>query len=94
MPNNEIGDTIVVSYLGYEDKIFVISNEIIVAIKLTPSVGILKEVVVTAESDYLYEMIAKLRKNFSKKYCSINVFYGLEYYHCRNDDLDLSKCES
>lgn len=78
LPNNQIGDTIIISYLGYEDKIIVVSNEVIVSIKLMPSVGVIEEVVVTAESDYLYEMIAKLRKNRKTKSKKSKTYFYLE----------------
>ncbi len=78
LPNNQIGDTIIVSYLGYEDEILVVSNETIVAIKLTPSSGVLEEIVVTAESDYLYDMIVKLRRNKKTKSRKAKTYFYLE----------------
>jgi hypothetical protein len=78
LPNNQIGDTIVISYLGYDDKILVISNEILKEVRLTPSAGILEEVVVTAESDYLYDMIIKLRRNKKTKSKKAKTYFYLE----------------
>ncbi|MFK7773328.1 MAG: carboxypeptidase-like regulatory domain-containing protein [Saprospiraceae bacterium] len=78
LPNNKIGDTIIVSYLGYEDEIFVISNDVILIIKLTPSSGTLEEVVVTAESGYLYDMVAKLRKKKRTKSREAKTYFYLE----------------
>ena len=78
LPNNQIGDTIVISYLGYEDKILILSHEIVEVIELTPSAGILKEIVVTAESDYLYEMIIKLRRNRKTKSRKAKTYFYLE----------------
>ena len=78
LPNNQIGDTIIISYLGYDDGIFVVSNEVIVAIKLVPSSGVLDEIVVTAESNYLYEMIAKLRRNKKTKSKKAKTYFYLE----------------
>ena len=78
LPNNQIGDTIVVSYLGYDDKILVVSIDGFKEIRLTPSAGVLEEVVVTAESDYLYDMITKLRRHKKTKSRKAKTYFYLE----------------
>ena len=63
LPNNRIGDTIVVSYLGYKDKILIASPNMDSTIRLSPYSALLNEVVVVAESDYLYDIVSKVRKS-------------------------------
>lgn len=78
LPNNQIGDTLIFSYLGYEDEVYVVKKEQLLVIKLQPSIGILEEVVVTAESDYLYDMLAKLRKGKKTKSKKAKTYFYLE----------------
>lgn len=63
LPNNKIGDTIEVSYLGYVSRRIIITDQQPRTILLSRSPGALTEVVVTAEDDYLYELVSAARKN-------------------------------
>ncbi len=78
LPNNRIGDTIVVAYLGYEDEVFVVSENTPKVIRLTPRAALLDEVVVIAERDYLYDMLAKLRKHKRAKPKVSKTYFFLE----------------
>jgi carboxypeptidase-like protein len=78
LPNNRIGDTIVISYLGYEDKVFIISQDMPKEISLSPLSALLDEVVVIADSDYLYDIISKVKKNKKTKSKKSKTYFFLE----------------
>ncbi|MFK8101852.1 MAG: carboxypeptidase-like regulatory domain-containing protein [Saprospiraceae bacterium] len=78
LPNNRIGDTIVVAYLGYEDKIVVVSKNTPSELQLSPRSALLDEVVVIAKSDYLYDIVAKVRKNKRTKARVAKTYFFLE----------------
>ncbi len=78
LPNNRIGDTIVVSYLGYKDKVFIISQDIPKEINLSPLSTLLDEIVVIADADYLYDIISKVKKNKRTKSKKSKTYFFLE----------------
>ncbi|MFK8165444.1 MAG: carboxypeptidase-like regulatory domain-containing protein [Lewinella sp.] len=63
LPNNRIGDTVEVSYLGYISRQIVIAPQMPETIGLNRSNDLLGEVVVTAQDDYLYDLVGEARKN-------------------------------
>lgn len=78
LPNNRIGDTIVVSYLGYKDGVFIISQNMPKKISLSPHSALLDEIVVIADSDYLYDMASKVIKNKKTKSRTSKTYFFLE----------------
>ncbi|MFT6849358.1 MAG: hypothetical protein ACJATA_000153 [Sphingobacteriales bacterium] len=78
LPNNRIGDTILITYLGYEDKLLVVSPNMPKKIGLSSLPSLLGEVVVIADSDYLYDIILKIRKNKGSKTKTSKTYFFLE----------------
>ncbi len=63
LPRCQVGDTILVSYLGYQDFSLVTTDVINYTVEMTSRKNILSEVVVTADDSYLYEIVHKIKKN-------------------------------
>lgn len=80
LPNNHIGDTVVISYLGYKEEKIVIGYEAIMDIKLVPNTSTLSNVVVTANSDYLYDLIAKVRNSRRSRIRTAKTYFYLETF--------------
>lgn len=78
LPGNQLGDTIVISYLGYIDEVLVLTNNTPNEIALDPSPALLGEVVVIADNDYLYQMINQARRNKSTRTRSSKTYFFLE----------------
>lgn len=78
LPNNRLGDTIVVSYLGYQDNIFIISQDMPNEISLSPLSAFLDEIVVVADSDYLYDIVSNVRQNKRTKSRTSKTYFFLE----------------
>lgn len=78
LPNNQQGDTIVISYLGYENKEIVITGNFPKTIRLTPITSMLDQVVVVADDDYLYDFVSKLRKKKRTKTRNSKTYFFLE----------------
>ena len=78
LPDNQLGDSIVVSYIGYENKVIVISRELPRVIEMKPRSAFLNEVTVIAQSDYLYDMVANIRKNRKTKSKTSKTYFFLE----------------
>ncbi len=78
LPNNQLGDTIVVSYLGYKEKVLIVSQEIPKKISLVPHSALLNEVVVRADNDYLYNIVTNVRKNKKTKFKTSKTYFFLE----------------
>ena len=78
LPDNRIGDTVLISYLGYEDRILVLSEDLPDTIQLNPYSTLLNEVVITAKSDYLYKLISQLKKKKKTKTKSSKTYFFLE----------------
>ena len=80
LPNNRIGDTLVISYLGYMDRVMIVASKMPAEISLRPNSAILDEVVVTARNDYLYNLVAKARKNQRTQSKSAKTYFYLESF--------------
>ncbi|WP_264791304.1 carboxypeptidase-like regulatory domain-containing protein [Aureispira anguillae] len=80
LPNNQIGDTIVISYLGYKEEKIVVGSTTIKTIRLSPSSSRLKDVVVRANSDYLYDLVSKIRNHRRTKIKKAKTYFYLETY--------------
>lgn len=78
LPNNQLGDTIVVTFLGYKEILFAISESLPEEIILSPNSSLLSEVIVTAESDFLYELVANVRNHKSTKHKTSKTYLFLE----------------
>lgn len=80
LPNNHLGDTIVVSYLGYQEVVFVVGSTPVKIIKLSPNSNSLSEVIVASSSDYLYDMLAKVKRNRKSKTQTAKTYFYLETF--------------
>ncbi|MEL7425780.1 MAG: carboxypeptidase-like regulatory domain-containing protein [Bacteroidota bacterium] len=78
LPYNQIGDTIIISYVGYRDYVLVVNLPLPKTIYLSPNSALLDEVVVTAESNWLYDMLARVRKNRRTETRNAKTYFYLE----------------
>lgn len=78
LPKNQIGDTLLISYIGYQDREIVIGKVTPNQIYLQPRSAEIEEVVVRASDEYLYDMVAKLRKNRQTDQESAKTYFFLE----------------
>ncbi len=61
LPNNAFGDSIIISYIGYSDQIIIYQVGLDPVVSMVVQETELEEIVVKAASDYLYDMLVKLR---------------------------------
>lgn len=78
LPQCSLGDTVIVSYIGYNDRYIVISDDLTSTIYLSPAPRSLGEVVITAKSDYLVQMVANLRKRKRTAAKTAKTYFFLE----------------
>ena len=78
LPNNQLGDTIVVAFLGYQEKLLVVTAVMSDVITLSRQSAILGEIVVTAESDYLYDLVLQVRNQKRTKTKTSKTYFFLE----------------
>ncbi len=78
LPNNQFGDTIVVAFLGYKDLVLTIQEDMPKEIILSPHASALNEIVITAESDFLYDLVSKARNNKKTKHKTSKTYLFLE----------------
>jgi hypothetical protein len=78
LPNNLVGDSIRVSFIGYEDLVFVVSSMYPKQFTLYPKYNLIDEIVIRAEDDYLYTLISNLRKNKSTELINSKTYLFLE----------------
>ncbi|MCB0692156.1 MAG: carboxypeptidase-like regulatory domain-containing protein [Saprospiraceae bacterium] len=78
LPKNLLGDTIIVSYLGYDDAIIIASRNSKLTVQLTPISTELNEIVVEAKSNYLYDIISRLNKKINSSSRDSKTYYLLE----------------
>ena len=90
LENTKINDTIIFSYIGYQNKYIICDETSEISINLTPKNEILNEVTVLADNGYLYDLISKIRKKYlfenaiqtanknktAKTYYQLETFYG------------------
>lgn len=62
LPKTNIGDSLLVSFIGYADQLFIFQKDTPGIILLETQAANLEEIVVRSESDYLYDLLSKLRK--------------------------------
>lgn len=76
------GDSIRISYIGYETAIIKFQSEKNrVEVRLTASVQLLPELIVSAEDDYLYHLLRKCGQNNKEKLASSKAYFLLETKH-------------
>ena len=64
LPNVQIGDTLLISYVGYETRTFLIESiDAKIHIELEPLKNVLSEFVVRPDNAFLYELLDRVRKN-------------------------------
>lgn len=88
LPEYTFGDSIKISYIGYYDTIIIAHPNQTEKITLKPKVELLKEVLVYADDDYLYDLLAKIRRNYlfsnaierSSKFRTAKTYYQLETF--------------
>ncbi|MEO0894860.1 MAG: carboxypeptidase-like regulatory domain-containing protein [Bacteroidota bacterium] len=78
MPYNQQGDTLLISYIGYKSRKYVLQNNRIDTIQLLSSTTTLDEVVITTDNDYLYDLILEARKNGGKVNRQAKSYFFLE----------------
>lgn len=78
LPNNRLGDTIIISYLGYQDEEIIVTKDFPDIIYLNPRSSVLDQIVVVADDDYLYDLVSKLRKNKKTKSKHSKTYFFLE----------------
>ena len=78
LPNNQLGDTIVVAFLGYQEKSFAVTALMSDVITLSPQSTKLGEIVVTAESDFLYDLVLQVRNQKRTKTKTSKTYFFLE----------------
>lgn len=91
LPNNLIGDTLLVRYLGYKENAFVIDGNKISTILLEPEKNVIDEIVITAKSDYLYKIVSALKKNKSTSSTQSKTYLYLE---TQNEDQTIELLEA
>lgn len=64
LQNTVPGDTIVLSFIGYQKEYVVVTSIKDVNYGLKPKYQMLSEVLVLADNDYLYDLISSIRKKF------------------------------
>lgn len=78
LPNNDIGDTIVITFLGYREERIPVTDIMPKLIFLSPEASTLNEIVVTAESDFLYELVSGLKRHKKTKSKTSKTYFFLE----------------
>ena len=78
LPNNLKGDTLVISYLGYKDNRIIVSDKNPVEIRLNPELTLLDEIIVTAKSKFLFDLINRVRKNKTTSSKTAKTYFYLE----------------
>ncbi|MEO0583553.1 MAG: carboxypeptidase-like regulatory domain-containing protein, partial [Bacteroidota bacterium] len=63
LPENKPGDTLQISYIGYQSQKKVVQASASWTIALRPSPPTLDEVVITTDNDYLYDLLLKAKRN-------------------------------
>ena len=78
LPACKLGDTLLISYLGYEKYIYVVSNPSPQTIALAPNTLFIDEITITADDNYLYDMVSKVSKNKRTKSKTAKTYFYLE----------------
>ena len=80
LPGNSLLDTVVISYIGYDDLELVLSTSFPKSIKLSPNQSLIDEIVITAESDYLYDILKDAINNTKTESRESKTYYFLETF--------------
>jgi len=78
LTNIEVGDTLVISYVGYDNMLIHITNNRAANYYLSPKAKLLNEAVVYANNDFLYKKIIDLKKRKNHQIDSAKTYYYLE----------------
>ncbi|MEO0468314.1 MAG: carboxypeptidase-like regulatory domain-containing protein [Bacteroidota bacterium] len=79
MPYAREGDSIRISYIGFETQWFVVSSRSVVAIQLRPQSTTLDEVVINPDdNDFLYNLVIKAKKNGNRAQRTAKTYFFLE----------------
>lgn len=78
LPNNRVGDTITISYLGYLVETLIVTSDFPREILLQPNPGLLAEVVVRSDDSYLYDLVQQVRKNNKTATKTSKTYFYLE----------------
>jgi len=74
------GDTIVISYIGFQTKKITVTSGNIDTIALNPSKNLLNEVVITADNSFLYNLIYKCHNSVTKKIKKAKTYLSVESF--------------
>lgn len=78
LPNNSLGDSIKISYIGFKNEIVVIDKNSPSIIYLSPESNLLDEIVIRSEDEYLYRLVSKIKKNKKTDYRESKSYLFLE----------------
>jgi len=81
---NNIGDSIIVSYIGFKTKVIVLTGKSIDTIVLNPKKNLLDEVIVIGENSFLYKIVANCRKSIAKQEKTAKTYLSVESYRDGN----------
>lgn len=77
----QVGDTLTISYIGYETTEIIVSNEAFpTTIYLTSKLESLNEIVVLGENTLLYILLNRCKKNLSYKEQTAKTYFSLETF--------------
>ncbi|MEL6696105.1 MAG: carboxypeptidase-like regulatory domain-containing protein [Bacteroidota bacterium] len=80
LPENKPGDTLQISYIGYQSQKKVVQASASWTIALRPSPPTLDEVVITTDNDYLYDLLLKAKRNGTDEIVKAKTYFFLETY--------------
>ena len=83
LKKNKLGDTIIISYIGYKTKEFVLNEYKIDTISLNPKKNLLDEIVILGNNSFLYKLLYDCHKTKNKKVRTAKTYFSVESY--RND---------
>ena len=81
LPANAIGDSIVISFIGYDDYVFIAEKEVKLRIELVKASNLIGEITIRAEDEYLYKIVRNIKKNKSTDPLKAKTYFYLETTH-------------
>ena len=81
LPSNDIGDTVVISFIGYNDFKLTVEQEMNLKIELVKASNLIGEITIRAEDEYLYKIVRNIKKNKSTKTLKAKTYFYLETTH-------------
>ena len=73
-----LGDSLTCSYIGFKEQVIVVSSFDKLEIILQKSVTMMDEISITADDDYLYEWVARIRKKRKTTQKTAKTYYFLQ----------------